>query len=192
MSKVIRNIIVGTLAVALIAVVFVTVGLPFTQALAAGANDLLTQTALSVPDPTIQTAWLNLIFPRQKMTVSMIGMAETNYDNMTKNMQIILDNAKASGKDVSSIQTAFDAYKTAFLLAKSSYDQANSIVTTHDGFDANGQVTDITKAKATVKNLRDSLKQYRDTIGQTRKTLRDAVQAFRKANPRSIQIPGQS
>jgi hypothetical protein len=178
MITIYRKFLLASLIIAL-----TVTALPLTNVFAAGSLDPTTPPAGTRTDPTVINARLELIFARQKMVVTRIGEAVANYDNLTKNVQTILDKAKARGKDVSAIQTAFDAFKAAFVAAKPLYEQANSLVTQHDGFDNNGKVIDSEKAKITVKNLREALKQYRGTIGETRQTLRNSIKAYRLANP---------
>jgi hypothetical protein len=185
MTTLFRKFILGALIAAL-----ALAALPLTSVFAAGALDPVTPPTPGTPrDPAIATARLELAFARQQIRIARIGEAVVNYDLMTKNVQILLDKAKANGKDVSAVQTAFDAYKAAFAKAKPFYDQAKAIATAHGGFDANGKVTDLEKAKATVKSLADIFRQYADTLDGTLRTLREAIQAFRLANPRPVPTP---
>ena len=128
---------------------------------------------------------------RRQVKVARIGVEVINFDLITKDVQTLIDKAKANGKDVSALQAAFDSYKAAFEKGKPIYEQAKTTVAAHDGFDANGKVTDLEKAKATVKSLADTLKQYRDTVGDAFRTLREAIKAFREANPRPTPVPTQ-
>ena len=187
MTTIFRKFILGALIAAL-----AIAALPLASAYAAGSNGPSTPPAPGTPrDPTIVKARLELVFARQQMKVARIGEAVANYDNMTKNVQTLIDKAKEKGKDVSAVQAVFDAYKAAFEKGKPIYEQAKTTVAAHDGFDANGKVTDLEKAKATVKSVADTLKQYRDTVGDAFRTLREAIKAFREANPRPTPVPTQ-
>jgi hypothetical protein len=187
MTTIFRKFILGALIAAL-----AIAALPFASVYAAGSTDTGTPPAPGTPkDPAKANARLELTFARQQLKVGRIGLAVNNYDNMTKDVQTLIDKAKENGKDVSAIQAAFDAYKAAFEKAKPIYEQANSIVRSHSGFDGNGKVTDTEKAKATVKSLAESLKQYGDTLDGTFKALREALKAFREANPRPTKTPTQ-
>lgn len=186
MNTTFRKFALGALIAALI-----VVALPLASVYAAGLIDTATPPAPSTPDPTIVKARLELAFARQRVMVARIGMEVANFDLVAKDAQILIDRAKANGKDVSALQAAFDAFKVAFEKGKPIYDQANSIVLSHSGFDGNGNLTDLEKAKATVKSLAETLKQYRDTVGDAFKNLREAIQAFRQANPRPTKTPTQ-
>jgi hypothetical protein len=186
MSKIIRNIILVGLVLALGLGALGFVVLPYASVLAASLFDTSTPPAASASaDPAVLNARLELVFARQKMRLSLIGMTEANYDFMIADTKILLDKAQSNGKTITPVQAAFDAYKTAFVNAKPLYEAANSILTLHDGFDANGKVTDSSKAKATVKSLNNALVQYRIAISTSRLAMRNAIQTFRLANPRS-------
>jgi hypothetical protein len=58
------------------------------------------------------------------------------------------------------------------------------IVNSHQGFDANGKVTDPEKAKETVKQMREKMQEIRAALDGTGKALHEAIQAFKAANPR--------
>jgi hypothetical protein len=184
MTTFFRKFILGALIAAL-----TLVALPLSSAFAAGATDTATPPAPSTPDPTITKARIELVFARQQVQVARIGVEVANFDLISKNAQTLIDKAKANGKDVSAVQAAFEAFKAAFEKGKPIYEQANALVRSHSGFDGNGKVTDLEKAKATVKGLAESLKQYRDTVGEAFKTLREALKAFREANPRPTRTP---
>lgn len=187
MNTIFRKFILGALIAAL-----AIAALPLTSVFAAGANDTATPPAPGAPkDPAVVNARIELVFARQQMKVAQIGVAIANYDNMTKNVQTLIDKAKAKGKDVSAIQTAFEAYKVAFIKGKPVYEQAATLVAKRDGFDANGKVTDIEKARATVKSLAETFKQFAETMDGTFKTLREALKDFREANPRPTKTPTQ-
>jgi len=182
MTTIFRKFILGALIAALAIAV-----LPFSSAFAAAQSAAATPPAPQ--DPALADARLELVFATQKYRVEIISLSIDNADILFKRAQMLIDKAKSNGDDVSAVQTAFDAYKVAFEKGRPLYVQAQAVVDTHAGFDASGKLTDTEKAKATVKSLGDFLKQYRDTVGEARKALREAIQAFRQANPRSTPIP---
>jgi hypothetical protein len=187
MTTIFRKFILGALIVA-----FAIAALPLASAFAAGSDDPSTPPAPGTPpNPAVVKVRLEFAFARQQYNVQRIGLAIDNSDVLFTRTQALIDKAKENGKDVSAVQTAFDAYKIAFEKGKPLYAQAKLIVTAHSGFDANGRVTDTEKAKATVKSLADILKQHRDTVGKAFKALQDAIKAFRQANPRPTPTPTQ-
>ncbi|HLO30727.1 MAG TPA: hypothetical protein VK249_16395, partial [Anaerolineales bacterium] len=66
---------------------------------------------------------------------------------------------------------------------------ANGIVSSHQGFDSSGKVNDPAKAQETVKAMREKFKEIKDAMAGTGKALREAVRAFREANPRPGPTP---
>ncbi len=184
MNTIFRKFILGALIAALS-----LAALPLTTAFAAGPTP---PAPGATKDPATVNARLELVFAHQQTRITRIGEAVTKFETMTKSTQTLIDKAKANSKDVSAVQTAFDAYKAAFEKGKPLYEQAKTILTAHDGFDASGKVTDAEKAKATIKSLAGILKQYETTVGETFKALGQALKAFRAANPRSTPTPAPS
>ncbi len=167
-------------------VTLVFAALPLTTTYAAGPTPPAPGTKA---DPTVAKARLELVFARQQVKVLMIGQAVESFDNQSANIQKMLDKAKEKGLDVTALQAAFDAYKAAFLNGKPIYLQAKDLVSNRPGFDAAGKVTDLELAKTTVKSLAAVNKQYKDTVGESFKALREAIKAFREANPRPTPTP---
>ena len=73
--------------------------------------------------------------------------------------------------------------------AKPIYESAKGIINSHQGFDANGKVTDLEKAKETVKAMHAKMQEIKTAMGGTGKALREAIKAFREANPRPVKTP---
>jgi hypothetical protein len=183
MTTVFRKFILGVLIAAL-----AIAALPFSSVFAAAAQSVAA-TPPAPRDPALASARLELVFATQKYRVEIIGLSIDNADILFKRAQMLIDKARSNGKDVFAVQAAFDVYKAAFEKGKPLYTQAKVVVDMHAGFDDSGKLIDTEKAKATVKSLGDFIKQYRDTVGEARKALREAIQAFRQANPRSTPIP---
>lgn len=180
MQTIIRKLTIVALLAAL-----VFAALPQTTTFAAGLNGPTPPPAAgSQVDPAIVKARLEIVFSRQQTKVLVMGQAVENIDMLSAKVQKLLDKAKEKGLDVSAVQAAFTAYKASILKGKPLYEQAKEIVSKRTGFDAAGKVTDIEQAKATVKSLSDVIKQHRDVVGDAFKSLREAIKAFREANPR--------
>ncbi len=99
------------------------------------------------------------------------------------NTQLLIDAAKAEGKDVSSLETALAQYNSDIANAQAQHDQAASIINAHSGFDADGAVTDMNTARQTVVNARLALRSAHIDIVQAVTTLRQAIEQWRAANP---------
>lgn len=169
------------LIVTLLALVLLAV--PAQSALAAGPNDPPNPAA--TPDPERAKTRLEWTFANQKLTVQRIELNQEYQDEFIARIEELVAKAKENGKDVSALEAALSAYKKAVEASQPLYEQAAKLVQTHNGFDANGKVTDLEKARETVKTLGETLKQHREVIGEAAKALREALKAFREANPRS-------
>ena len=166
---------------ALVAVLGVA-SLPFVSVAAQGANDP-TPPAGQVSNERLEQVWA-----RQLKRYERIGKAE----DFVARVQKLLDRATANGKDVSAIQSALDAFTAAIKKAQPTYESIKGIVNSHQGFDANGKVTDPAKAKETVQAMHEKFQEIKTAMDGTGKALREAIRAFREANPRPVKTPAPS
>ena len=163
-----------TIFVALVAALTLAT-MPVVNASAEGTND---------PTPPPQSAEqirmerLERIWARQLLIYRRMGRVDEFIDRV----QSLIDRAKANGKDVSAVQAALDAFKAAVKEAQPTYESLKGIVNSHQGFDSNGKVTDLEKAKETVQAMHGKFKEIRETMNGTGKALRQAIRAFRQAN----------
>jgi len=159
----------------------VLLAVPAQSVLAAGPNNPPTPAA--TPDPERAKTRLEWAFANQKLTVQRIGLNLEYQDEFTARIEALIAKVKENGKDVLAIETALANYKKAVEASKPLYEQAAQLVQTHEGFDANGKVTDLEKARETVKSLGETTKQHREAMREAAKALREALKAFREANP---------
>jgi hypothetical protein len=127
---------------------------------------------------------LEKVWARQLRLYERLGNGFERSDAFVEKAQALIDKAGANGKDVSAVQSALDAFKAAIKNAHPVYESARGIVNSHQGFDSNGKVTDPEKAKETVKAMGEKLKEIKDAMDGTGRDLREAIRAFREANPR--------
>ena len=137
------------------------------------------------PQQQITNERLEKIWSRQLVAYNRMGKT----DQFIEKIQKLIDRASANGKDVSAVQAALDAFAEAWKDAKPIYESMTGIVNSHPGFDDNGKVTDLEKAKETVKSMREKMQEVRSILDGSGKALRDAIQAFREANPRPERTP---
>jgi len=163
-----------TILLAMVAALGVA-SLPFVSVSAAGAND-----PTPPPRGQVLNARLELIWARQLRAYERMGRADT----FVERVQTLIDRAKENGKDVADVQAALDAFDAALKDTKPIYESINGIVNSHQGFDENGKVTDLEKAKETVQAMREKFKAIHDAMDGTGKALHEAIRAFREANPR--------
>jgi len=152
--------------------------LPFFSVSAQGTND--PQGPGQVSNEKLEKAWA-----RQLKMYERMGKA----DEFVVKAQKLIDRAKSNGKDVSAVQSALDAFKESAQKAKPIYASIKTIVDSHQGFDAKGKVIDPAQAKETIKAMRDKFQEIKTIMDGSGKALRDAIKAFREANPRPVKTP---
>jgi len=172
-----------TVLLALVAVLAVA-AMPFVDASAMGAKDPTPPPAGQVSNEKLEQAWA-----RQLKAYERIRKGFDRLDEFTDRAQNLIDKAAANGKDVSALQSALDAFEAAAKEAHPIYESTKGLVSSHQGFDDNGNVTDSTKAKETVQAMREKLQELKSTMDGTGKALREAIKAFREANPRPQPTP---
>jgi hypothetical protein len=166
-----------TVLIALVAALGVA-SLPFVSVSAAGANDPTPSPSGESSNERLEKVWAHQLRVYERM-----GYRFDRSDFFVENLQGLIDRAKENGKDVTALQAALDAFKIALARAKSVYESGQAIVDEHEGFDANGKVTDPEKAKETVRVMGEKLKEIRTAMDGTGKALKEAIKAFREANP---------
>ena len=182
-----KNIFKKTLLIAVVAALAVA-SLPLVSALAAGEND----PKPPQPDGQVSNEQLERIWARQLRLYERLGNGFDKSDAFVEKAQTLIDKAGENGKDVSAVQAALDAFEKALKDAHPAYESGKGIVNSHQGFDWNGKVTDPEKAKETVKVMGGKLKEIQDAMGGTGRALREAIKAFREANPRPEKTPAPS
>jgi hypothetical protein len=140
---------------------------------------------LQAPTPTVPGAPAGLrlenLWERQQVAHDRLGVMFDHVDWRLSRAQQLIDRAKGNGKDVTTIQTALDAVKQAVQQARPIYDSTQGIVASHQGLDANGNVTDSSQAAETVRDMAEKLREIRGLLQVPTKALRDAVRTFREA-----------
>lgn len=168
MNNMIKKLVLAALAAALVFSAF-----PATSVFAQGENP---------PKGELTNEKLEQIWARQLKHYEHFGKAFADIDGQVAKIQDRINKIAESGKDVTALQAALDAFEAAALKAKPTYESIKGIVNSHQGFDANGKVTDAEKAKSTLRELGEKLKELKTLMGGTGKVLREAMKAFRTAN----------
>ena len=167
-----------TILLALVAALAVA-AIPFISASAMGEKDPASPPAGEETNEKLEKAWA-----RQLRMFERIGKGFDRLDQFTARAQNLIDQAEANGKDVSALQVALDAFEDAAKDAHPIYESTKGLVNSHQGFDENGEVTDSEKAKETVQAMHEKLQEMKSAMGGTGEALREAIKAFREANPR--------
>ena len=156
-----------------LAAVLALASLPFTSVSAAGQNDP------STPQSQVSNERLEQIWAHQLRVYNRFGRV----DQFTDRIQHLIDRGKANGKDVSAVQAALNTFEVAAKEAHPTYESMKSIVNSHQGFDENGKVIDPVKAQETVRAMHEKIQEIKTTMSGTGRALREAIRAFRQANP---------
>lgn len=183
MKTVFSKIMLGVLAFSLL-----LAGLPLGSAHAAGLND--TATPPPAAQKQLKNPRLERAFARETRVLKRVGKLYEQLDAGFPKLQARIDKAKSKGVDVTGVQAALDAVKKALGDARPLYNQAKTIADTHNGFDANGKVTDPAAALETVKSLRETGKQFKDAMGGTVKALHEAIKSLRQSHHTPTPVPG--
>ncbi len=132
--------------------------------------------AATVQDLRLEVAWARLQAAHDRMTV-MFDFA----DQHIADIQALLDQAKAGGKDVASLQSALDRFESALQQAQPTFDSATAAIDTHAGFDVHGSVVDASTAGETITSVAQALRDIRAVVSPAQQALQQALQAFRQS-----------
>ena len=152
--------------------------LPAASASAAGLQDQTTppgnQAARGV---RLEQAWARAQTAYQRQ-----GDRLAKADAFIARVQILIEKTTQKDWDTSALQAALYAFAAAIPAAQATHDPGAAFIASHAGFDPAGKVSDRPSAIATVKALRDVLKDTRTAMNGTGQALREAVKAFRTAH----------
>jgi hypothetical protein len=136
----------------------------------------------------LEQAWA-----REQDTHNKLGTFFNGIDERITKGQELINKAKANGKDTSTLQKALDTFSNAVEQAKPIDQSMNGIISSHKGFDENGNVTDRVQAFLTVSDLRVKIFEIHQLLYEPGKALRDAIKTFRSENsPSTAPAPTQS
>jgi len=161
--------------VALVAALLLA-ALPIVNVSASGLADLDNPPAdtSQVSSERLERAWVRL-----QQAYEHQGQMLDHADQKTEKIQNLIDRMEENGKDATALQAALDTFEDAIKEAHPIYESAKGIINSHQGFDADGEVTDHEKAVETVKDLGKKLGEVREIAGEPGKVLREAIKAFR-------------
>jgi len=135
-----------------------------------------------VPVPARDNERLEQIWARAQTVFYLQGDRLAKADDFLAKAQSLIDKASQKGWDTSTVQAALNAFAAVIPTAQAAHDPGAAIKTSHNGFDADGKVTDRAAAIETVKSLGQVLKDTRAAMNGTGQALREAVKAFRNAH----------
>jgi hypothetical protein len=109
-------------------------------------------------------------------------------DNLNKtasvvtNVQNLIAKANGDGKDTTTLVNALATFQSQIATSQSSHNTAASILATHAGFDANGNIVDHDAARLTVNSARQSLSDAHNLLWQAANDLHRAIKEWRENN----------
>ena len=137
--------------------------------------------AKAAPQETIDDK-LSKAFAAEKTWLDKQQTAIEKSDKVVTKVEEFIDKAAAKGLDVTVLENALAAFTAAMPAVRTEHQNADSILSAHAGFDANGEVTDRPAARETVKDARRALGEAHMTMTQAFWALRDAVEEWKDAN----------
>jgi hypothetical protein len=120
---------------------------------------------------------LNLQLEQNVLTREQLQL--NNASKLVQKAQDLISKAQAKGVDVTALTAALDTFQQQVAAAQTTHDQAASILSAKNGFDANNHVTDAKAAHATLVSARDALRQTHLTLTNATLNLRLALQTWR-------------
>ncbi len=159
--------------------------LPTASVAASGLTDEASPPTGEMTGERLEKAWERALRLYEK-----VGTVLERADTLTEKIQDLIDKANEQGLDTSAVQAALDAFNDALKDARPIYESAKGIINSHKGFDNDGNVIDPELAAETLKSLGEKLRELRELTGPSGKALREAIKAFREANPRPEKSEG--
>ena len=164
-------------ALAILVLAISLAALPLSGVSAAGLNTPVNPPVSQPGNLLLERVWIRLQL-RYEREGNLLAQA----DAFIANAQALIEKAAQKGWDTSAVQAALDAFSAVIPAAQAAHDRGAVLVNSHEGFDANGKVTDRATAVTTTKALAQVLKDTRAAMDGTGRALRQAVRAFRQAH----------
>lgn len=129
--------------------------------------------------------YLEQLYQRLLLAVDSQQLRYQTARMLAADTQSWIDLRTAEGKDMSAVQTALNNYIAALSTAENYTASADSILTTHAGFDDAGQVIDPQAARTTLRDagrlLRNAHRTLTDATIELRRTISDTIRALRES-----------
>jgi peptidoglycan hydrolase CwlO-like protein len=103
-------------------------------------------------------------------------------DDYISKAKTFIGKAEQRGLDASALRSLLVSFESSLPMVQAAHDRAGAIISAHNGFDANGKVTDPEAAAQTVKDAASALQEGRQAHLGKGKALAEAIRAFWKDN----------
>lgn len=101
-------------------------------------------------------------------------------ENVVVRANELIAMAQEKGYDTASLEGAVANFETAIANATALKADGDAILSSHAGFDDNGNVTDIEQATETLRSVQNSFKEGRQTLRDSARELRHTFRDFRR------------
>jgi hypothetical protein len=125
---------------------------------------------------------LENVYQREQTTLTSQGNILSRLNTITSKAQNVITRLNHRGLDTSSLEQALAAFQGQILTGQTYYNHANTILSTHAGFDNNGMVVDPALARTTLQSAHQDFVSFRQTLLAALKNLRQTIKEFRQAN----------
>lgn len=173
-----------SIMIAVVAVFTVPVG----TVAAAGLEDETPPPAPSALEGRIKTRLENQ-YQRLQNLLAKQAERVAKLPELSAKMQSRIDTLSAKGLDTSALESALAAFSVATPGIESSHQSAAAILITHEGFGADGKVTDIAAARSTLESARESMRTTHYALRSAVQALLQAMRDFRADNPPPAPAP---
>jgi hypothetical protein len=142
---------------------------------------LTTAAAQETTPPAGDTAKQKLaeIYQRELTWLNTQATNLSKANDASAKLQNLINAAQAKGLDVTGLVTALNRFNADIANAQVMHDNAANVLNAHNGFDASGNVIDITAARQTLQDGRGNLKNAHDSLVAALHDLHTAVDAWR-------------
>lgn len=103
-------------------------------------------------------------------------------DDTISKAETFIGKGEQRGLDTTALRSLLESFESSLPLVQAAHDRAGAIISAHNGFDANGKVTDPEIAVQTVKDAASALQEGRQAHLGKGKALAEAIRAFWKDN----------
>jgi hypothetical protein len=128
------------------------------------------------------TQRLENVYQREQKVLANQGKIINQLDTITTKAQTVITALKNRGLDTSTLEQALTSFQGQIVTGQTYYNNANSVLTTHSGFDTNGIVIDPVQAKTTLQSAHQDFVSFRQTLQSALKNMRQTIKDFRQAN----------
>lgn len=168
-----KKMILAALVFALALIAF-----PLTGVSAAGQTDPLPPAQEKGPS----NERLERIWARMNRRYERLGKFSDKTDKLAYRANKMIACLKEAGESTTELEAALKAYEAALKQAQPIYASGKDIVTSHQGFNANGKVTDVNQAKETLKRLGTKLGDTHVAMDGKARELIQLMKSIRKAH----------